>query len=183
MDVDRLLEDVGARVREALEDAQRRAREIIAEAEAEAEQIRARAHAEAEARLTQVREALASLEGAAGGTSAEVPAPPAPEPHPRPEPVPEPSPPPVPEPTPPAEPEPMPPDPEIEPPAPEQPDRPEPAAVNGSRSSDVTAAKIVAAKMALDGASREEIVARLDGEYELDDRDGLIDEVLARAAS
>lgn len=183
MDVDQLVAELTARVRETLAEADRKAREIVAEAEAEAAAIRQRAERDAEQRLAQVRQALAGLEGALGGSpDAEVPAPPEPEPSPGPEPVPEPSPPPVPEPTPPAEPEPMPPEPEIEPPAPEQPDRPEPAA-NGARSTDVTAARIVAAKMALDGSSRDEIAARLREEYDLDDVDGLLDDVLARASS
>ena len=182
MDTDRLVDEVSARIREALAEAERKAREMIAEAEREAEEIRKRAERDAQQRLAQVRQALAGLEGALGGEpGAEVPAPPEPEPSPGPAPVPEPSPPPVPEPAPPDEPEPMPPEPEIEPPAPEQPDRPEPAA-NGGRSNDTTAARIVATKMALDGASRDEIAARLRQEYDLEDLDGLLDDVLARAS-
>ena len=110
-------------------------------------------------------------------------------PEPTPDPVPEPTPPPIPEPTPPAEPEPMPPEPEIEPPAPAQPDREAPeaapaAAANGAageRSTDKTAARIVATKMAIDGSSREEIAGHLAEHYDVDGTETLLDDVMARA--
>lgn len=201
MDTGKLVDDLTARVREALAEAERRAaeavaeaqaraREIIAEAEGDAQRIRERAEAEAEERLAQVRDALAGLEGVLtrrDAPASEVEPGPVPVPEPTPQPVPEPQPPPVPEPTPPVEPEPMPPEPEIEPPAPAQPDRSPPAAAsaNGSQpepSKDATAARIVATKMALDGASREEIAKHLERSYEIEGVDALLDDVLARAA-
>ena len=198
MDADRLVQDLTGRVREALSqaeaqakqiigDAEERARRLIAEAEAEAKRIRERAEGDADERLAKVREVLASLEGALGGKAEVEPHPP-PMPEPQPPPVPEPSPPTEPEPQPPAEPEPLPPEPEIVPPAPPQPERQPPAAAlsgtNGGasgRSTDKTAARIVATKMALDGASREEIAAHLSEHYELEHADALLDDVLARA--
>lgn len=197
MDAQQMLEDVTGRVREALahaesrakeivSEAEKRARGLVAEAEAEAKRIRERAEAEADERMGKVREALATLEGAFGGR-AEVEPPPAPAPEPSPPVIPEPTPPSIPEPTPPVEPEPLPPEPEIEPPAPPQPDREPPrlsTEANGgaaTRSSDDTAARIVATKMALDGESRQAIAARLAEDYDLEHADSLLDDVLARA--
>jgi len=199
MDAAKLLEDVTGRVRAALDDAEEKAREIvsdaderakdlIASAEADAEKIRARAESEAQERLTQVREALVNLEGAMGAQSpkSEVDPGPAEVPEPMPPVEPEPSPPAEPEPMPPVEPEPMPPDPEIAPPAPAQPDRESPQMKNGlysgsGRSTDSTGARIVAMKMALDGSARDEISAHLDENYEIEDNEKLLDDVLARA--
>jgi len=194
MDAEKLLQDVTKRVREALEKVEERANEIVgdaedrgqklvAEAEADAQRIRGRAEAEAQQRLTQVREALMSIEGAMSA-SAGKPAGPEAEVDPGPVTVPEPMPPTEPEPMPPAQPEPMPPDPEIQPPAPAQPDREAPEASNGSsddRSHDSTAARIVAMKMALDGSSRDEISSHIDDNYEIDNSQKLLDDVMARA--
>jgi outer membrane biosynthesis protein TonB len=194
MDVEKLAQDLSGRVRDALTQAEARAKEIVAdaeerargllaEAEADAKRIRERAEVEADERLAKVREALAGLEGAFGGTpKAEVDPGPATVPEPTPQPIPEPTPPAEPEPMPPAEPEPMPPEPEIEPPAPAQPDREAPAAVNGgSAKGDEIGARIVATKMALDGASRDEIATHLADHYEVADRDKLLDFVIERA--
>ena len=93
-----------------------------------------------------------------------------PEPVPTPEPVPEPTPEPVPEPAPPPD--------EADPPAP---DAPADTASNGGADSDKSAARLVAMKMALDGSSREEIEAHLEANYDVEHRDKLLDDVLARA--
>ena len=196
MDTTKLLDDVTGRVRAAFEEAESKAQEIVsaaqdrasqivADAEEEAERIRERAESEAQDRLAKVREALASLEGAIGGSpSSEIDPGPAEVPEPMPPVEPEPSPPAEPEPMPPVEPEPSPPDPEIEPPAPAQPDRGSPQLANGSsgdRSKDSTAARIVAMKMALDGSSRDEISSHLHSHYEIDSSEKLLDDVMARA--
>ena len=44
------------------------------------------------------------------------------------------------------------------------------------------AARLVAMKLALDGTPRAEARARLAADYEVDDLDGLLDEVYAKAA-
>ena len=44
------------------------------------------------------------------------------------------------------------------------------------------AARLVAMKLALDGTPRAEVRARLATDYEVDDLDGLLDEVYAKAA-
>jgi len=199
MDAAKLLEDVTGRVRAALDEAEEkardivasaedRAREMIASAEADAEWIRNRAEIESKERLTQVREALASLEGVVDGPGSsgpisEIDPGPAEVPEPMPPVEPEPSPPTEPEPMPPAEPEPMPPDPEIEPPAPTEPGRESPQMTNGSsdRSHDSTAARIVAMKMALDGTPRGEIESHLDENYEIEGTEKLLNDVIARA--
>jgi outer membrane biosynthesis protein TonB len=195
MDAEELVQDLTARVRDALTEAEARAKQIvteaeerarslIAEAEVDARRIRERAEGEADERLAQVRNALASLEGAlGGGTKAEIDPQPPPTPEPTPTPVPEPTPPAEPEPMPPAEPEPMPPSPEIQPPAPPAPDRQPPAApVNGgAEKGDEIGARIVATKMALDGSSREDIAAHLAEHYEVADTEKLLDAVMERA--
>jgi outer membrane biosynthesis protein TonB len=204
MDAQKLVDDLTGRVRAALDEAEEMARviianaedkaaELIANAEEDAAKIRERAEAGAHERLAQVREALVSLEGSFGGSpSSEIDPGPAEVPEPMPPVEPEPSPPAEPEPQPPAEPEPMPPDPEIEPPAPAEPDRDSPQlndangtpSTNGfssDRSHDSTAARIVAMKMALDGSSRDEIEAHLDENYEIENSDTLLDDVMKRA--
>jgi len=197
MDAAKLLEDVTGRVRAALDEAEEKAREIvssaderakelIANAEADAERIRGRAESESQERLTQVREAFASLEGAMGSGSpkSEIDPGPVEVPEPMPPVEPEPSPHVEPEPMPPVEPEPSPPDPEIEPPAPAQPDRGSPQLENGfgmERSHDATAARIVAMNMALDGSARDEISSYLDESYEIENNEKLLDDVMARA--
>jgi len=70
------------------------------------------------------------------------------------------------------------------PPAPEVPEpapAPEPATQAPPARDDTQAARLVAMKMALDGASREEIDAELGRSYSLADRAALVDEVLAKA--
>ena len=205
MDAAKLVDDLTGRVRAALDEAEEKAREIVANAEdkakelvsnaeADAARIRERVEAEAHDRLAKVREALASLEGSFGGSpSSEIDPGPAEVPDPMPPSEPEPSPPTEPEPQPPAEPEPMPPEPEIEPPAPAEPDRDAPkleeevaapAATNGfdtERSSDSTAARIVAMKMALDGSSRDDIGTHLDENYDIESFEKLLDDVMTRA--
>jgi outer membrane biosynthesis protein TonB len=137
---------------------------------------------------------------------------PDPVPEPTPDPVPEPTPEPSPEPTPdPGPPQPDLPDaPDVEPPVPE-PDVTPPAAdststedliaqlrggdgsangsaTNGSAApavseSDQAAARLVAMNMALDGASREDIAAKLRDDFgDGVDHDAVLDDVLARAA-
>ncbi len=197
MDAEKLVQDLTGRVRDALAqaddrarqivaEAEERARKLIADAEADAKRIRERAETDADERLGKVREALSGLEGAlggrAGGTAAEVDPGPAPVPEPTPPPIPEPTPPAEPEPMPPREPEPLPPEPEIAPPAPPQPDREPPAsAANGSPSGDEIGARIVATKMALDGASRDAIARHLAENYEVGDAEKLIDFAMGRA--
>jgi hypothetical protein len=114
------------------------------------------------------------------------------EPEPSPPLTPEPSPPPSPEPTPPSIPEPQPPGPEmgVEDTSTEallaqlkgneengSGDGDEPAVGEA----DLAAARLVAMKMALDGASRNEIASHLGDNYELEHPDKLLDDVLARA--
>ena len=47
---------------------------------------------------------------------------------------------------------------------------------------DESSARLVAMKMALDGARRDEILKRLSDEYELSDADGLVDDVINRVS-
>ena len=118
------------------------------------------------------------------------------EPEPTPPPTPEPTPPPTPEPTPPQTPEPQPPGPQISSDSPStddllaqlkgDPSGPDETATarNGApedSNGDVAAARLVAMKMALDGASRDEIAAHLEKSFSLSSRDELLDDVLARA--
>jgi hypothetical protein len=177
MDAEKLAEQAAARVREVVDEAEHRAKEIIAQAEAEGARIRERAEVEARQRIESARRALDDLEGRLGGEPARSEVEPGPVVVPEPEPpVPEtdPSPVTVPEPAPPTEPEPMPPRiPEPQPPGPEE--NGEPAAGNEQ------AARLVAMKMALDGASREEIDERLAA-YGVADREALLEEVLSRAS-
>lgn len=196
MDAVQLVEDLTGRVRAALDEAEEKAREIVAtaearakelvaNAEAEAANIRERAEVETQERLGQIREALESIEGTLiRSPSSEIDPGPVEVPEPMPPVEPEPSPPAEPEPQPPAEPEPQPPEPEIEPPAPAEPDRGAPQLTNGfksNRSPDSTAARIVAMKMALDGADRTEISFHLDENYDVENTDALLDDVMTRA--
>jgi DivIVA domain-containing protein len=121
------------------------------------------------------------------------------EPEPQPPLTPEPQPPPAPQPGPATVPEPQPPGPEARERRPSTEDlraqlrggdaseasRP---GANGDEApepsggeADLAAARLVAMKMALEGASREEIGRHLDDNYELAYRDKLLDDVLARA--
>jgi hypothetical protein len=105
------------------------------------------------------------------------------EPEPGPVPVPEPEPPLEPEPEPPDIPEPSPDPPDVPAPSPEPPAPEQPVAADGdsTAAADKSAARLVAMKMALDGASREEIDRHLAENYSLDHREQLLDDVLARA--
>ena len=190
MDAEQIAQDVAARVRQIVADAEARAAKIIRDAEARAAEIRAQAENESEDKLKVVRAALDELQSKLGQRQATAEVEPGPVTVPEPEPpaVPEPSPDPVPEPEPQPVPEPTPPPDEATPPQP-----PEPAAFEavtaaaagqsaGDRSTDASAARLVAMNMALDGASREEIEAHLAEEYALEDAGALVDDVLALAA-
>jgi outer membrane biosynthesis protein TonB len=185
MEAEKIVHDVAERVRAILAEAEERAAQIVREAEADAKRIRERAEREGAERLQEVRQALDELQGKLGsapatssnGASAEVepgpvvvpePEPPA-QPDPGPTPVPEPTPDPAPEPSPPSIPEPTPPPDEGTPPA------------AGGRSDDSAAARLVAMNLALDGASKEAIVAELEREYALEDPGAVADDVLALA--
>ena len=105
--------------------------------------------------------------------------------------VPEPEPPPVPEPAPPPVPEPTPPEPPPEPepavvpePTPPPDEATPPSAADGAaKSEDDAGARLVALNMALDGASREDIQAKLAEDFALADSSTLVDEVLTVARS
>jgi outer membrane biosynthesis protein TonB len=181
MDGEQIVRDVADKVRALVDDAERRAAEIVREAEADAKRIREQAEAEGRERLAEVRKAFEELQGKLG-VGAEV--------EPGPVTVPEPEPPAVPEPEPPPTPEPTPPDPgpETEPPTIPEPEPPPdegtpPSAGNGAaKSDDAAGARLVAMNMALEGASREQIVAKLHQDYELDDPGAVADQVIALAA-
>jgi outer membrane biosynthesis protein TonB len=197
-DAEKIVHDMAERVRELVADAEQRAAEIVREAEGEAQRIRERAEAEAAERLAEVRSALDDLQGRLGAqrasgdaaephvdpsAHAEVEVEPGPATVPEPEPpdVPEPTPDPVPDPVPTPEPVPEPtPDPMPEPEPPPDEGTP-PTAGNGGRSKDAVAARLVALNMALEGASRQQIDAKLASDYELEDRAKLLDDVLAAA--
>ena len=156
-----IVKQVADRVREALDDAERRAGEIVRAAEEEANRIRTQAEAEARNQLDDVRKAIDQLQGVfSRELDAKV--------EPGPVTVPEPEPPPVPEPEPPLVPEPEPPPDEATPPSPEPP-------------ADAGAARLVALKLALDGAPREQVRQRLAADYPLADVDSLLDDVYAKA--
>jgi outer membrane biosynthesis protein TonB len=173
MDGEQIARDVAERVRELVAEAEDKAAAIVRDAEADAKRIRDGAEAEAAERLAEVRAGLEELQGklgAAGVAEAEV--------TPGPVTVPEPSPPDIPEPTPDPVPDPVPgPAPVPEPTPGPGPDD----AGNGDRSQDKSAARLVAMKMALDGSSREEIDAHLAENYDIEHREKLLDDVLARA--
>ena len=168
MSVEDLAQQAADSVRKVIAEAQEEASKIIAAAEKEAEGIRARAEAEARDKVEGARKALEDLTARFGGSSpgnsdAKSPPAPAPAPSPPSKPVPEPE-------EPVAEAKEPEPDPVAEAPA-----SPEVA------SDDSQAARLVAMKMALDGASREEIDAELESSYSLADRGSLLDDVLAKA--
>lgn len=158
MSVEDLAQQAADSVRKVVAEAQAEAAKIVAAAEKEAEGIRARAEAEARDQVEGARKALEDLTARFGGSST---TPPEPGPQATAE-------------EPPPEPEP----PESEP-EPEKPDPPPTATATAG--DDSQAARLVAMKMALDGASRDEIASELDTSYALADRDALLDDVLAKA--
>jgi hypothetical protein len=179
MDGEQIVREVADKVRELISEAEERAASIVRQAEEDAKRIREQAEAEGRQRLEDVRKAFEELQGKLGATSEVEPGPVT---------VPEPEPPAVPEPEPPPTPEPEPvPSPPLEPPTIPEPEPPPdegtpPAAANGgSKSDDEAGARLVAMNMALEGASRDEIVARLDADYDLGDSGAVADQVLALA--
>lgn len=170
-------------------DAQAKAKAIIAEAEEAVKGLVAEAR-ELQARVSGLGEGLGTLSPQAETEPAIVPEPTPPEREIDPTPVivPEPSPEPVPEPTPDPVPEPVPsPDPVPEPTPMPQPETPQPQAhaakmTNGNGSSDNAGARLVAMKMALDGASREDVQKHLASSYDVSSSDELLDDVFARVA-
>jgi outer membrane biosynthesis protein TonB len=177
MDAERIASEVAEQVKAVIAEAEERAGAIVREAEDEATRIRARAESEGRKRLEEIRSAFDDLQGKLGGSAeAEVTPGPVTVPEPEPPATPEPEPPPVPEPGPEPVPEPSPPPDEGDPPAPDT-----PAAGNGEAGGDRAAARLVAMKMALDGASREEIDAHIAQNYDVEHREKLLDDVLARA--
>lgn len=199
MDPEQIVRDVAEKVRALVAEAEEKASAIVREAEEEAKAIRDRAEVEGRERFDEVRKALDELQGKLSGapapppdaTSAAAASPgsevdpgpvvvPEPEPpltpEPGPVPVPEPTPDPVPEPSPEPIPEPTPPPDEGTPPV---------AASNGAeavaKSDDAAGARLVAMNMALDGASKDEIEAKLAADYALDDPAEIADSVLALA--
>jgi vacuolar-type H+-ATPase subunit H len=181
---------------EAVSEAEARARELVAEAEREAERIRTETEQEARERVERARAALDELGQALKPgnptTPADPPPPAAEEEAPAPEEAPAE-----------AMPEPVASEPEPEP-------EPEPASsgpsteelINqlrggGEESSggqtpegrsggddgergDAGAARLVAMNMALEGASREDVDRRLAEEFQVDDRNALLDDVFSR---
>ena len=162
MSVEDLAQQAADSVRQVVEEAQKEAAKIVAAAEKEAEGIRARAEAEARDQVEGARKALEDLTARFGGSAPSEADGKAPTPSEPTSPAPEPE----------AAPEEPPPA-----PAPEKPDPPSPPAMDD----DSQAARLVAMKMALDGASRGEIASELDTSYKLADRDALLDDVLAKA--
>jgi membrane protein involved in colicin uptake len=163
VDVEELAKQAAERVREVVADAERRAAEIVRSAEEDAARIRAGAEAEARERIDGVKRALEELEGRLGdigprpGVEAEAERQVAAV---RPQPEPE------------QEPRSAP---RADPGVPASP------AEAQTGAADESAARLVAMKMALDGASREEIERRLADSYGLTPRAALIDDVLSRA--
>jgi outer membrane biosynthesis protein TonB len=191
MDAEKIVSDVAERVRELVSEAEQRAGEIVRGAEEDARRIRAEAEEQAKERLDQVRAAIDELQsrfvpGARPGhtqpTESEVQPGPVTVPEPTPPATPEPTPDPVPEPSPPPG-EPIPaPEPVPEPsPPPDEADPPEAVIAGGNGGDDTAAARLIAMKLALDGASKDEARAELSAEYAVPDLDGLLDDVYAKA--
>jgi outer membrane biosynthesis protein TonB len=182
MDAEQIVHDVAERVRAVIADAEERAAAIVRDAEEEAQGIRARAEEDARKRLDEVQRAFADLQGKLGGSpQAEVTPEPVTVPEPSPPDTPEPTPDPVPEPVPGPEPVPEPTPQPVPEPTPGEPPEPAAGGNGGGLSTDKAAARLVAMKMALDGASREEIDAHLAANYDVESREKLLDDVLARA--
>ena len=174
---------------ESISEAEVRARELVAEAEREANRIRAETEKEARERVERARAALDELGQALkpASTSAE---PPAESERAAPEEAP-------------AEATPEPVEDEPEPEREPEPEGAEPAADSsstdelvaqlkggsvestgateaGGGKGDAGAARLVAMNMALEGASREDVDKRLAAEFEVDDREALLDDVFSR---
>ena len=56
------------------------------------------------------------------------------------------------------------------------------ARASRNRDDDEVSARLVATRLALEGAEREQIREKLEASYDLDDADSLIDDVLERLA-
>ena len=180
MDAEQFVHDFADRVRKMLTEAEERAAEIVRDAEVDAKRIREQAETESRDGSPRRARRSPSCRASSGSTDEVEPGPvtvPEPEPPRSRSPsrrVPEPTPPePPPEPEPAVVPEPTPP-----------PDEGTPPSADGApaKSDDVGGARLVALNMALDGASREEIEAKLAEDYALADSAKLVDEVLAVAA-
>ena len=190
MDAEQYVHDFADRMRKMLTEAEERAAEIVRNAGADAKRIREDAETESRERISAARDAFAELQKKLG-LSDEIQPGPVPVPEPEPPSVPEPTPPPpAPAPEPPSEPEPPvipeptpPPDEGTPPQISIVPDPAEPAAEADGKSDDAGGARLVALNMALDGASREEIEAKLAEDFALADSAKLVDEVLAVAGS
>ena len=187
-----LAESTGERVAGIIAAAEAKAAELEQEARERAEQIVADGRREAADQVRRAQDSVVGLvsqadelrervgelsRGLGGSPAGETPTPgpvPVPEPEP-PTPEVDPTPVVVPEPEPPREPEPSP-VPEPVPLPDPTPEEPPPAAANG----DDAGARLVAMKMALDGASREEIAKHLAESYDLANAEALLDDVLAR---
>lgn len=190
MDAEQYVHDFADRLRKMLSEAEVRATEIVRDAEADAKRIREEAQSESRERISAARTAFAELQSKLG-LSDEIQPGPVPVPEPEPPSVPEPTPPPpAPAPEPPSEPEPPlvpeptpPPDEGTPPQISIVPDLAEPEPAADGKSDDDGGARLVALNMALDGASREEIEAKLAEDFALADSGKLVDEVLAVAGS
>jgi vacuolar-type H+-ATPase subunit H len=170
---------------ESISEAEVRARELVAEAEREAKRIRAETERVARERVERARAALDELGQALKPTSASAPSEPeaaAPEEAPAeatPEPVAD---------EPEQEPEPKGAEPAADSPSTDQliaqlkggAAEPTGASEGGGEKGEAGAARLVAMNMALEGASREEVEKRLAGEFEVDDREALLDDVFSR---
>lgn len=206
-----LADAAGERVSSVIAAAETKASEIEQDADREADESRSAAQAEAQALVESAEQSVTGLIteaeelrkrvrslgdglGSATGVKAEtqpavVPEPTPPEreidptpvivPEPSPEPVPEPSPDPVREPSPNPAPEPAP-SPMPEPSPLPQPSAPEAPAAE--QNGNTAGARLVAMKMALDGASRDDVKKHLDSSFGLSSADELLDDVFARAS-
>jgi outer membrane biosynthesis protein TonB len=176
VDAEGIAREVADRVRELVTAAEQRAGDIVREAEAEAERIRERGEAEARELVESARRALDEIGGRLR-VGNEIQPGPVTVPEPSPPREPEPQPPPETVPAPPAVPEPMPePMPEPTPP-PDEADRP-----SAGGAQDEAGARLVAMKLALDGASRQEARSRLASEYAVTNVDAIVDDVYAKVA-
>jgi hypothetical protein len=161
-----ITDQLTGRVRELLQGAEDQAKKVMEDAESEVKHIREAAAEQGHKLIEDARHALDDLEGRLDPSAPPKPPkppPPAPEP-----PVPEP---PAPEPAA-AEPAPPAPEPKSEAPAPK---------ASAPPTGDESAARLVAMKMALDGTSRDDVRAKLAADYSVEDLDGLLENVFAKA--